>query len=426
MSTLIISPKPFSSYNFKWDQKINIFYIDLYETILNFTHNLLPEQFDKYDKKIVLKSISNIIKQRILNGETLFLYVNSSSEDDENYHSLNFIVGKIINFIKSLYTCNIVLLNPDNFYNKKDDNIFSIVKDVSIMFSGDNKTIKENLQTYLENDIVNLNKYDEVVRIGDIQGCLTNLKMAFPNGIDKNKFYIFLGDYIDRGPDSLGVLEWLKENCFINNKLKENVVLLIGNHERHLITWTLGMEPTSNSFMNTTLTQINYDAHNELINLILSSLQSSFIYTYKGHTTICCHGGIEYDLPKYPFHWMNMDDRDNEYWYNWSVGGLRNMWQLSDKTLYGSFINKDSNIGERFIKNMITYYVRNNNLINTMTDCMINLELVYGHFHISGTDLSWENNEYNVRSICHENDVDRGGSLVISCDYGDNFKIFLF
>lgn len=76
--------------------------------------------------------------------------------------------------------------------------------------------------------------------IGDIHGEYTKLKDLLEDlHIQPEDELIFLGDYIDRGKDSKGVLEILR-------KLKEklpNVRLLWGNHELHLYEWLTENNP---------------------------------------------------------------------------------------------------------------------------------------------------------------------------------------
>lgn len=63
--------------------------------------------------------------------------------------------------------------------------------------------------------------------IGDVHGCLKSLKTLLetvsPAADDK---VIMLGDYVDRGPDSKGVIDYL-----INWPWKAQLILLKGNHE---------------------------------------------------------------------------------------------------------------------------------------------------------------------------------------------------
>lgn len=71
--------------------------------------------------------------------------------------------------------------------------------------------------------------------IGDIHGCASKLQnMMDLIDIDpQNDTLIFVGDYIDRGPDSRGVIEQILD---IRRRLG-NVVCLMGNHEKMLMNY---------------------------------------------------------------------------------------------------------------------------------------------------------------------------------------------
>ena len=67
--------------------------------------------------------------------------------------------------------------------------------------------------------------------LSDIHGCLDKLEglvaRCRADGGDSAKF-VFLGDYIDRGPDSRGVLEYVID---LQRRRPGDVVCLCGNHE---------------------------------------------------------------------------------------------------------------------------------------------------------------------------------------------------
>ena len=65
--------------------------------------------------------------------------------------------------------------------------------------------------------------------IPDIHGCVLTLKQLIENGIQltKDDSLYFLGDYIDRGPDGKGVIDYIMS---IQSQ-GYNVQYLIGNHE---------------------------------------------------------------------------------------------------------------------------------------------------------------------------------------------------
>jgi serine/threonine protein phosphatase 1 len=68
--------------------------------------------------------------------------------------------------------------------------------------------------------------------IGDIHGCLDKLRSLLlrceMHAEGRPSAFVFVGDYIDRGPQSCGVID-----CLIDLKMQlgENVVTLMGNHE---------------------------------------------------------------------------------------------------------------------------------------------------------------------------------------------------
>lgn len=71
--------------------------------------------------------------------------------------------------------------------------------------------------------------------IGDIHGCLDELASlieALP--LEPNDRLVFLGDYIDRGPDSQGVVSYLLE---LRQKSGREMIFLKGNHEDMLLSF---------------------------------------------------------------------------------------------------------------------------------------------------------------------------------------------
>lgn len=83
-------------------------------------------------------------------------------------------------------------------------------------------------------------KIERLIAVGDIHGCLDKLvrlmDLVQPSEHDQ---FVFVGDYIDRGADSKGVVDYLIDfgGRFINT------VFLKGNHEDMLLR-ALGGDPT--------------------------------------------------------------------------------------------------------------------------------------------------------------------------------------
>ena len=66
-----------------------------------------------------------------------------------------------------------------------------------------------------------------IYAIGDIHGSINALKTIFNQGLIKeDDKVVFLGDYIDKGEDSKGVIDWLIEK----NKTFD-FEFILGNHE---------------------------------------------------------------------------------------------------------------------------------------------------------------------------------------------------
>jgi serine/threonine protein phosphatase 1 len=84
--------------------------------------------------------------------------------------------------------------------------------------------------------------------IGDIHGCMDNLEILFGkivHEITDDDTIIFMGDYIDRGPSSYEVVE------FLMGLLKKfNVIFLKGNHEDMLLKLKKGENDSRNYFEN--------------------------------------------------------------------------------------------------------------------------------------------------------------------------------
>ncbi len=71
-----------------------------------------------------------------------------------------------------------------------------------------------------------------IIAIGDIHGCLDELKQLLQNceKVEPPRKYVFIGDYVDRGPDSKGVIDLLID-LLIDFQRSHDVVCLMGNHE---------------------------------------------------------------------------------------------------------------------------------------------------------------------------------------------------
>jgi predicted kinase len=159
---------------------------------------------------------------------------------------------------------------------------------------------KDNFFGEVKNICVNLNGYKKIHHIGDIHGCHTALMEYLDGEIRDDEFYIFTGDYIDRGIENAKVVKFL---CEIAEK--KNVVLLEGNHERWL--WLWGNSPDNVPFScqsrEFTYRTLPKDLEpngvtKKQVRMLCRKLLECFYYEYNGERFLCTHGGLS-NIPQF-------------------------------------------------------------------------------------------------------------------------------
>jgi len=160
----------------------------------------------------------------------------------------------------------------------------NLPKNILAIDPNDDKT----LDKFLSLPNVNLDNMKKIHIIGDIQGCYTPLKEYFTEGLKADEYYIFTGDYIDRGIENGETLEFIMKVA-----QNRNVTMLMGNHERHLVHWVADMKCKSDEFKNHTLPQlIEKNITKEQVKNFLFKLRDAFAFNYFGKNYICTHGGL--------------------------------------------------------------------------------------------------------------------------------------
>lgn len=157
--------------------------------------------------------------------------------------------------------------------------------------------------------------YDKVYVIGDIHSTAHLLEKFLSEHYSENNFYVFVGDYFDRGLEPVKTAELVHK---LHNK--ENVVLLRGNHERNYERWlNIPENPVSEKQklvkkkykkllfssrkyireVENQLDEGDFKRYRNKIKDISRRLQDVFIFEANGQKYVCTHGGIVADVLNY-------------------------------------------------------------------------------------------------------------------------------
>jgi serine/threonine protein phosphatase 1 len=137
---------------------------------------------------------------------------------------------------------------------------------------------------------------DSTCVIGDIHGCSQSLAALLPLIEAKARSFVFLGDYIDRGPDAKGVIDLL----LAFRKRHPKTVTLLGNHE--VMLWNY-LNCTDDAFLHsggvTTLASygISPDTDPEAVQQLLPEEHLAFFNNlpllWEDQHGIYVHAGLE-------------------------------------------------------------------------------------------------------------------------------------
>lgn len=167
------------------------------------------------------------------------------------------------------------------------------------MFSWNEPSVQNEVLKWMEEKVHDLSDFNDIIHVGDIQGCFTPLAEKgglFEQGLRDDAFYIFVGDLLDRGPQNGEVLQWALEELVP----RDNVVIIWGNHEDHLVRWAYGEEGRSDEFLKRTLPQVEAKGIKpEDVRPLVGKLQECFFYVYDDKSVMVTHGGLS-TIPQYP------------------------------------------------------------------------------------------------------------------------------
>lgn len=151
------------------------------------------------------------------------------------------------------------------------------------------KTIKpDEFDDFFKYTPIDLSTYKKIHHIGDIHGCADTLMSYLKDGIKDDEFYIFVGDYIDRGIQNGKTIDFLF--TLMNRK---NVVFLEGNHEIHLHNWANDKPSFSKEFKMFTQKDLDtYGVSKKTTRMFYRSLRQCMYYIYNDKKVLVTHGGL--------------------------------------------------------------------------------------------------------------------------------------
>ena len=143
---------------------------------------------------------------------------------------------------------------------------------------------------------------EKVFAIGDIHGCIGKLeKMISLIKLDEERdTLVFIGDYIDRGPDPKGVVDYVID---LKTRVKK-VICLQGNHEQMLLNYVCHDEDKDLFLLNggrATLSSYGYGEMPGRTKITLPDNHMEFFQSllpyYETETNIFVHAGLRPGVP---------------------------------------------------------------------------------------------------------------------------------
>jgi len=247
------------------------------------------------NEKTTWKVLFNLLETRMSKGEFTVIDANNSKSIEMNRYKELAETYKyrifIIDFTKlPIEECK--RRNASRPYLKRVseesiDKMYARFKNQKIP-SGIKSIDPDNLdQIFLHK--IDLSEYKNIIHIGDIHGCFEPLEKYFKeNPINDENFYIFVGDYLDRGIENASVMQFLLEIYD-----RKNVLLLEGNHERWIQIYAKGGVGRSREFEFKTKPQLQ-ESKIPLkdLRMFYRKLGQCAWYEFKGKEVFVSHGGI--------------------------------------------------------------------------------------------------------------------------------------
>jgi predicted phosphodiesterase len=162
--------------------------------------------------------------------------------------------------------------------------------DIEALEWADPVDLKDRVLDHIEPKEIDISHFQNVVAIGDIHGCFETLQKLLGDGGPRDDVaYVFLGDYINKGPRSSKVLSYLMDTF----EGRANAFFLAGNHERALEDWVNSAPIQKKVFASTTLPDFEANKFRRKdAKRFLSMLLDAARFKWDGLTILATHGGF--------------------------------------------------------------------------------------------------------------------------------------
>ena len=257
-------------------------------------HRVISQKNDNY----VWQLLFELLEKRMSRGEFVLIDATHSRSSDfsrynklcERYRYRRYYVDFSDVPLEECKRRNSLREDYKRVPEKVIDKMYSRLKTQS-KTSGWVKIDRDNFWNEIGMKLFDLNKYERINIFGDIHGCYNPLKEYFDTyPYNENEFYIFTGDYVDRGLQNKETLEFLMS--ILDNK---NILFLEGNHERWINYYSLDEIENikSHTFLKKTIPQI-LDLDKKDLRAFYRRIGQIAYFEYDNQKYIVSHGGISY------------------------------------------------------------------------------------------------------------------------------------
>lgn len=259
-----------------------------------------------------------LLEKRMKNGDfTIIDATHSRSTDFSRYNSLcsTYRYRKyVVSFTDVPKEVCIERNHQRDAYKRVPD---EVIEKMYARFATQEKTSgwvdvpRDKFWEVFSNKLFDFNDYKRIHIFGDIHGCFDPLKeyivskshtemqddinsSNLKNFLNDEDFYLFTGDYLDRGIQNKEVLEFMIS--IMDNK---NVLMLEGNHERYLWYWSneQDAEIKNREFMYKTVPQIKGIDTTQMRQFYRKLGQMAY-FTFNNQEYFITHAGLN-TFPKY-------------------------------------------------------------------------------------------------------------------------------